>query len=487
MYWFWRIVYAPLRWRLVIACAVWTIRIGRRIGGWRVSDFALAALDRNLVRSGWPGHPPGWINLHASEFSVRVRERLTGEAPRVRSRRAPRERRTPLRVGIYGPFAALLGFPRSLFRARPQDIELFVFDDLTRGRDASFLKTSCHRYVAMPDVSDDASFLAEASALVNDAALDLFVHAGAGRLASRLIERLTTPCVANYCAGSDLMHSANVDVEMFGQPEADYFPAAGRMFCGTTRAPFSSQLVFDLCADAYDSRALQRIERPTWRERDPLIVYHGSLYKMAASTYLDIVLDVMRQDSAVEFVFMGKEHRGELASIRDRAARHGVANRVHYEGAFSAVRDEHGDVSDEGWLRLRRRLSRARLAPNPFPMGGGSARLETYLAGVPSVHLGLRVDAESWGRFQPVICDIPVLRVPSGTAHTVEGYRELCLRCLHDEAFADRLQLEQLEIALQATDPAAWWRQLHACYAFWLSHTPVTVDSRAPLLAPALG
>src|SRR5438876_301633 len=91
----------------------------------------------------------------------------------------------------------------------------------------------------------------------------------------------------------------------------------------------------------------------------------------------------------------------------------------------------------------------------------------------PSVHMAVRLDRASWGRRQPAAVDVPPLRVDEGTATTVDEYRALCLRCLHDGAFAETLQQAQRRVARTVTDEAAWWRQLKTIYAGWVAaHAP---------------
>src|SRR5438552_2339388 len=78
----------------------------------------------------------------------------------------------------------------------------------------------------------------------------------------------------------------------------------------------------------------------------------------------------------------------------------GVSSRVHYEGAFESARSKSGVVADHGWSKLCSYLADARLAPDPWPIGGASARFEAYAMGVPSVHMAVRFDEASWGRPQ---------------------------------------------------------------------------------------
>src|SRR5437879_3568289 len=110
MFVLWRCIYAPLRWRFVIVAVATALGLAERLGGRALRDRLVGRFDAHVVRSGWPGHPRGWINLHASEFQTRVLRVLGGPAL-VRRPIAPRSNPAPLRVGCYGAFSGLLGFP----------------------------------------------------------------------------------------------------------------------------------------------------------------------------------------------------------------------------------------------------------------------------------------------------------------------------------------------------------------------------------------
>ena len=164
---------------------------------------------------------------------------------------------------------------------------------------------------------------------------------------------------------------------------------------------------------------------------------------------------------------IGKDFAGALERITTEAARRGLAAQVHYEGEFSAVRDPDGHVPASGWQRLLSVLERARLAADPWPVGGGSSRFEAYLAGTPSAHMGIRLDRAAWGRGQAAVCDILFLNVPRATAFDEGEYRAIARRCLYDAAFADAVADEQREVAVRLSDEGAWWTQLRTLYDRW--------------------
>lgn len=281
-----------------------------------------------------------------------------------------------------------------------------------------------------------------------------------------LLDAVTTPCIAHYCSTSDLLHHEKIDVQIYWQPEADYLIRGSQLFCCTTErlAPFGS---VRQVRGFYDRRGMNPSTVRPWKGREPLIVFHGSLDKLEGREYLTTVFDLLREDKALQFLYVGKDIGTALKNVTQASRKAGVEGQVHYEGEFSPVRNEEGAIPDDGWLKMLSYLQRARLAPDPWPIGGGSSRFEGYVAGVPSVHMGLRVDRAIWRRRQPSVCEIPLLLVPSGTATTIEEYRRLCRSCLYDEEFADRIIAEQLSIADAASDPQAWWDELLTVYEEW--------------------
>jgi hypothetical protein len=442
------------------------VRLVRWVAGDRRTNALVARAEHHFVFSGWPTHPAHWINLHMSRFFQRLRRDLDGPRAPIAVVRA--RIRTgacgTLRVGCIGSFSGHLGMPAALFAAKPASVHLTVVDLPYRGASAPYLARIADAYVCGDLTSPDG--LARTAAAVNDAALDLLINTDASTGASRLLDRAGAACVAHYCAGADLLYHPRISVQLHGQPQADYFVRDDRMFCGTSRTFLSDDLVVRF-AGLYDRRGIAIGTSRPWRDREPLIVFHGSLYKVARPEVLATLLELVAADRAVQLVLVGKDRSGETARIQQAAARSGVSDRVRIVPPFSAMRDETGAVGDAGWTELCDLLSRARLAPDPWPVGGASSRLEAYALGAPSVHMGVRFDSAAWGKPQPSVTEVPHLLVPAGTARSAAEYSELARRCLYDEAFATALVAEQTAVAVAATDERGWWSQLLAAHARW--------------------
>lgn len=419
-----------------------------------------------VVGSGWPQRERGWHNIDFARFVWRVRRRLA-RAPRRRPRRASRDA-SSLRIACVGPFAHLTSYGAPpLFALDVPGAELHVFDIEDGGALAPYLDGLAHGYRAYAVADRVERLAADVNALEPDLVLNFRRMDGP---AFELVDRLEAPCVAHVCTGSGLLYHEDVDFFLHAQPEADYFVRDERLFSGLAHAPSGTERVFR--GGAYwDRGSLDPRGARSWAEREPKIVVHGSLYKAASPAFLDVMLTLLREDAELELVLMGKDDGRALDSIRAAAARHGVGDRVLYEGAFSPVRGTSGETDDPMRAKMLAHLRTARLAPNPFPIGGGSSRAEAYGTGAPSVHLALRTDPDSWGKPQLTTVDAPFLNVEGGTAETLDEYLELCRRCLADAAHADRLAAAQAEAFLRLTDPVRWWAELLGFHSRWLAST----------------
>lgn len=458
----WRALYAAIGRRWFVALCRAAVAVADLI-----KPGAALTLLETRVGESWPRRVPGWINVHVSRLLWRLRRpSMSSTSPNAGRRAASAAR---LRIGCLGSFSGLLGFPPWLFAAFPASADLFVYDLQYKGALAPTLAQYAREYrpFDLETANDYDQTIRTLAAAIDGDELDLLLVIRFKRDVYDVLDRVTTPCIAHVCTGSDVLHHPRVDFNLFCQPEADFFPVDHALFCGYTHTPVDNVVVYPatLCFDPRDLDLTA--PAPSWRERQPLIVFHGSLYKLAAAQFLDCLFDVMKDVDDVEFAFMGKDWHGALRQIQDQARAAGVASRVHYEGTFSAMRDASGQVRDAGWLRLLDLLKQARLAPNPWPLGGASARFEAYVMGTPTVHMGLRTDRESWGREQLTVCEVPNLLVPETTAYSIDDYKRIATACLQDETFADNVARAQRRQALRASDRTAYWQQVLDAHEEW--------------------
>ncbi len=464
MFLLWRCVYGLLRTRLAVACSTALLQAVAAVRGPAAASALLDRFEHGFAFSGWPTHGRNWINLDISRFTWRVRRTLAGArpVPALAARPMPVGR---LRIGIVGRFAGLLGFPKILFEAFPTTADLFIVDLPYAGHVAPYLKDCATGGYVEVGQHESAETTPRAIASINAASLDLLINVGWKTDAFELLDGVTTPVIFNYCTGSDLLHHPKVSVQLHGQPQADYFIRDHQMFCGTTRAPFGPERVF-MISGYIDPRDLPLATSPAWPQRDPLVVFHGSLFKLAKPAILDLLCQLLADDTELEFALMGKDNGTALDAIMRTAERYGVRSRVHYEGAFVSTRGADGRVADPGWQRAIALLQHARLVPDPWPVGGGSSRYEAYALGAPSVHMAVKLSPDAWGRPQLATCEVPSLLVAAGTATTIDGYRSICRSCLYDEAFATALVQQQVDAARRVTDGERWWREVFDAYAW---------------------
>lgn len=397
-----------------------------------------------------------------SRFDSRLRQVLLQSPPR-QPRPPNRIFPQPLKVGLLGPFSGLLTFSSEHFRAAPSDVEIHLFDVAHEGMRAEFLEPIVAGYVGF-DERDAHELVANA---VNDANLDLLLVIGLGARPQELISLIDTPCIGYLCTGTDILHHNGIDFHVFCQPQADYFLRDDRLFCAMSRSFFGNERVYE-GALVLDASGLNGSEGRAWRDREPLIAFHGSLYKLAAREFIETMCRLVADNDDVEFVYMGPAGGDELSRIEVATRRFGVASRFHYLGSYSRVRTGSESFAGQaGWQRMCQVLSRARLAPDPWPVGGSSSRMEAYMLGTPTAHMRVRFDSECWGRRQHALVELPLLLVPEASVTTISAYIDLCNRCLRDEPFAQDLVAQQLAVAAAAVDGRAYWQQILRLYRRW--------------------
>ncbi|MDQ7779191.1 MAG: hypothetical protein RDV41_05725 [Planctomycetota bacterium] len=393
----------------------------------------------------------------------------------------------------------LLNFPKELFEGCPMDIELHVFDIQTYlGCRADWLRpatkayepvlcewvrsaprgdldrTTDHRLTG-PGMSRSSQYKAEVrrtAAMVNQANLDILLIASYEDHVYDVIDLVETPCIVHLCTGSDVLYHEKVSFQVYCQPQADFYVRGRHLFSAVTRSQFGDGLAYEGPA-FYDRRGMDMTApRPAWKERKPLIFWHGSLYKIASPRFLRCICRTLKADRDVQFVFMGKDDGRALSMVSEFARRTGVGSQVHYEGSVAVGRlDAEGRPIGNDTAKVLSFLTKARLWPDSWPMGGGAARFEAYASGTPSVHMGVRFDPDSWGRRQESNVELPAMMISRGTAFSADDYQALCVRCLHDEPFADALAAEQMAAARELSDPVAYWRRLLGFYKDWLART----------------
>lgn len=455
----WRIVYWLLARHSVVRLAACACRAASSAQG-RLSPEDVAERISHLFLNGWPHHPgTPWINLNVSRFVSNVKRQLTGIEPAT-----PRPARctSRLRVGLMADIVSTLTFSPSFFRATPSGIELSVFDLGGRDRSPGYLSSQVQRYEAFEH--GDTERLVDA---IERADLDILMFDVYKADIYSILDGTTVPCVVDLGSTANLTFHPNVSFRIYALQQADYLIREGKLFCATSESIFDAKIAVHSGALLFEQRGIDPSHVKSWRERDPLIVYHGKLYKLSDS-YLDAILTLLAADTDVQFIAVGRDDGGHLDRINAHVAKYGVARQFQYEGSFRLYRNAQGEVDDPSWLRVIDLLGRARLAPDPWPLSGGYSRVEAYLAGTPVVHMGVRTDQDIWRRPQlAVTADQPALEIPAATVYTVRDYIATARELLYNEESADSLARQQLDLALTLTDGSAYWRQITIPYRDW--------------------
>ncbi len=454
-------LYALLATRTAVATLVAACRAAALVDG-SVSPETAAERFQHLFLNGWPHHRgTPWINLDILRLYWRTRERLRGGSSLPQRR--PRHRPERLRVGVLANLESTLTFVRPFFERVPGHVELHAFDLTGRDGGPAYVAPLVAGYAACDGADPGA-----VAAAIERAQLDVLLADVYKANAYAIFDRITTPCLVDIGSTVQFCFHEKVSFRYYGLEQADYVVRENRLFCATSRARFSALPVYQKPL-LFETRGLDHPPRKRWREREPLLVFHGKLYK-ASDAWLDTVFGLLATDAELELVVMGRGTDAELERIRAAARRHRVESRFHYEGEFRLKRNAEGVVDDPSWLRLADVLRRARLAPDPWPLGGAYSRAEAYAAGAPLVHMGIRNDRASWTQPQPAVtADHPALHVERALAYTPERYASLCRKALYEPEFADALAAEQSALVARLADPLRFWGDILDCYETWLT------------------
>ena len=357
-----------------------------------------------------------------------------------------------LRVGIIGCVTLNALTPPTLLQAFPAEHDLYLYEVPYQDY-ASFQGLADGPCTLRTVHLDTPESIDAACRMIEQDHIDVLLVAHPDheqRL--RLFSRATTPCLVMLCTGSYPSFHSKASFALYCQPRVDCRMEGHSLFSAYTGKAIPSEPCVHqppFC----DATGLGTTANTPWRERSPYMFFHGRLRKLADSPLLCLLWDLLDADPDLTFGFAGQGQEDAERILASAAAR-GHSLRVSYLGVF----EQPFGRASSGWQELERNLQRARLAPNPWPIGGAMSRMEAYLCGTPTVHLGMRDDLSPFDVTDQTLIDIPSLAVPTGTARTLEEYAQLCRRCLYDETFADELTRQQLQTAEQLTNGQRWWR-----------------------------
>ena len=476
---FWRIVYSVLElsWlRRILARRYRFLERTRGSGAARkFLRRILFALAVNRLRN-YQGYVP--VQAWQAFWDIARGVDSPGQVPR----RTP-QRRDKLRVGLAGAIAYLPFYPRKLFCDLPPGMEIHLFETIREVPADHYLRktdaASLHNVVLhwnndLPSngITSQPEYDArvkEAAATINRLDLDLLLVSEPGREIYDLLDAVDVPAIADLTATSGVCSHPNIDIQFYIHSIKDYVVRDDRLFCQSSarflaRPPF----VVPYCL-LFDTTGYESAPVP-WPERDHVLFFHGRLVKAAQPAFLKMLFDLLDEDKNLNFVLYGMDSHKALQTIQAQAKRRGVDGRVDFRGRFSLTRNSEGEITDPAWHRFVRDLRHAKLAPTSYPMASGCARFESYTAGVPCVNLAIRTDNRRWTSPDETLVDIPALYTPSATVTDLGDYKRIALRLLREQALAETVVAEQLEVVHRLGSPRCFWQQILDAYQRWLKH-----------------
>lgn len=405
-------------------------------------------------------------NLHCVWLANRIDYILKSKGAAPKRSPLPWNGMKPLKIGFVGALSANLVTPPSLFDGFPDHHELYIFDISLRGEHCSQFPEKRAYSVELFDLNEDyENAVCGLSRVINKRQLDmLFIaHHDFGQQRD-LLDLVDTPYILNISSSSMLCNHPKVSASLVVQPRKDFFVKDGKMYSAYT----GSYLGGEACWEGpffFDGKEVSSAEIIPWEDRPPNIFFHGRLHKLESKLFLECMDCILNEDSNVKFIFAGNGEKS-VAEVFSFFERRGRKEQVVYLGEFT---HDHGGGS-AGWKTLFENLNNARLAPNPWPVGGGSARVEAYVSGTPQVHLGMTPgEGNLFDTTGQTIVDLPFLNTELGTASGIEEYGLLCRKCLFDRDFAQLLVEQQYAVAKSNTDSARWWNENIAYYDRWLN------------------
>ncbi len=475
---FWRAIYGvlDLPWlRRMLANRYRALERNRGSGAARkFLRRTLFSLSLNRLRT-YEGHVPleAWLAFWEISRSVDS----SGQVPR-RAARA----REKLRIGHIGTIADFPFFPRKLFCDMPAGIELHHFETAREMTPEHHLHhteaTSVHNVTLRWDnnlpsdgIASQPDYLhrvEDLAARINNAQLDLLLVSEAGRELYDMLDRIDVPCIADMTVSCNACFHPNIDIQFYIHAMKEYVVQDDRLFCRDSMRPLRRPpFVVPYCL-LFDTTGYDGPPVP-WAKRNHTLLFHGRLVKAAQPPFLKMVLDLLEEDSNLTWLLYGTESHDALNTIRTQAKRRGVEGRVDFRGKFTLERNPGGEIIDPAWHRFLSDMRHAKLEPTPFPMASGSARFESYTAGLPCVNLAIRPGPRHSRSAGETLIDIPAFYTPSATVTDHAAYFRTALHLLHEPELAAKVIAEQREVVQRLGSPRCFWQQILDAHARWLA------------------
>ncbi len=442
------------------------------------ADLALAIGARTLFSSpGLTFERYGYYHPYTYEFIYNVQERYRVRKlkmiPTEKLERLEVKDGRRIKVGFFGSLATP---NKDLFIQRPENVELYVYDNQqVNGIRSQWLETCTDKYYCfnrmgkvnekiekgyLPINHKVESRTKELSLLVkqiNSDELDVLINIGGiSKDWDLLVNRANSRKILNYATGSIISFNPKVDMDIFMQPQK-YYTVKGRgVYCDLLEKYFNNIKLKEF-AYVFNHRDIDIDENLPLEERKKRIVYHGNLYKLYNKAVLDLIKELLKRDQDFEFVFFGANQKNYLKKTLAFFEKSGVSKQVKYLGVFSNAANPQGLYDSESWKEMCKVIRESRLYVDPWPICGGNTVYQAYMLGVPCVSMKLRKteDIKKMSKEETLV-EVSGLEAMGNFVKTQEEFKELCVRILEDEIFSKKLIEAQYRCAKKLSGDEAY-------------------------------
>lgn len=389
--------------------------------------------------------------------------RLINHLNSEKNRQAPMQyqikTKSKIKVGFIGRLSTLCFASKKLFFNAPPGIEIYLYDHPVNGQVVSNYKSFCNYRTVLFERVDDSEKLNDIAKIINADKLDYLFTSNLGEKGGFIIDRLTVPSIIHWNITCFLQANLKCRVQVHGEiPWAYSVSDEGvihnlntgkdipgiRLYCNTYH---------------YNYRVFKDIGEVPFEKKRNQIITSGRLEKLDSEIMCQAIINLLKADRNLNFVFYGKDLYGNLENIIRRFRSSQVLGQVIYKGVYYFSKDHDGNLIDTASSKeAAKDLVKSKLYLNTFPWYAGNSIIEAYNYGIPVLHLSPSnadwIKNPEWLHFK-----MPYLLTKSGTAHTPQEYETLCHKVVNDESFAHKITLEQYDLLKnKLTNPDFFWK-----------------------------
>lgn len=386
----------------------------------------------------------------------------------VRKRKIKNTSFEGIKVGIVGPVSNHMAIMRETLAYHPEKVQLYSYDFLEKNvtfpaemieKKSRYRSYFFERFrgSTRKRIFSDSFEYGKLAGDINADELDMLIIIMIEPMKftiSKMIEMIDTPVIVSLSNSNTFLVNDKCNIKGQLQIPNGYRIIDKRLFSSRSQSAVKAFYFFD---DFYSYDHKNITLNPS-TQRENAMLYLGRIMKINHPDFLAVIVDLIKECN-VAFYFMGITHRQELQEVMRFFEDHEVIGNVRYLGQYSTKKDTDGKIKDPQWQKALEKMSQCKLFLDPFPIGGGTANIEAYCAGIPVVSLH---DPEGNRSFH----NLNAIYTKSGTVKTTEEYLSLCKKILDDNAVVKKIQNEQIQIAKKFTTPEMFWKKVEEVYDF---------------------